>query len=271
MSDDAKHQGQGQTFAPGSTGHNAASDDVTAQNTGSPDAGAGAATGANASGQAGAETGAHGSGGGDAALAGQLGARVKELEAQQADLTDRLLRAHAEMDNLRKRTEKEKSESLKYAVTKFAHDIVGVSDNFQRAVEAVPHHIVEHDATLKALVEGVVMTERAFQQVLERHGVKRMDPAGQQFDPNLHQAVMEQQDPSVASGTVLQVFQVGYTIQDRVLRPAMVSVARGGSKATRPESGQQGAGQRQAANENAAEQSSSVHGTNGTTGDDRNV
>jgi molecular chaperone GrpE len=159
--------------------------------------------------------------------------RVKELEAQQNDLTDRLLRAHAEMENIRKRTEREKAETAKYAISKFANDIVGVSDNFQRAMAAVPPGAAEADGTLKSLLEGVQMTEREFLHVLERHGVKRIEAEGVQFNPNVHQAVMEQDRPDVAAGTVVQVFQAGYMIDDRVLRPAMVVVARGGEKAAR--------------------------------------
>lgn len=159
-----------------------------------------------------------------------LEARVKELEGQQGDLTDRLLRAHAEMDNLRKRMEREKIDGAKYAITKFAVDIVGISDNFQRAVAAVPPGASEQDGPLKSVVEGVVMTERAFLQVLERHGVRRIDPMGEPFNPNMHQAVMEQENPEVPAGTVTQVFQLGYMIEDRVLRPAMVVVAKGGTK-----------------------------------------
>lgn len=155
-------------------------------------------------------------------------ARVRELESQQADLTDRLLRAHAEMENLRKRTEREKSDSAKYAITKFALDIVGISDNFQRAVAAVPAG--ESEGALKSLLEGVTMTERAFLQVLERHGVRQIDPQGEPFNPNLHQAVMEQETAEVPAGMVLKVFQSGYMIEDRILRPAMVVVARGGAK-----------------------------------------
>ncbi len=162
-----------------------------------------------------------------------LEARVKELESQQSDLTDRLLRAHAEMDNLRKRMEREKVDGAKYAITKFAVDIVGISDNFQRAVAAVPPGASDHDGPLKSVVEGVVMMERAFLQVLERHGVRRIDPMGEPFNPNLHQAVMEQENPDVTAGTVIQVFQLGYMIEDRVLRPAMVVVAKGGAKPAR--------------------------------------
>jgi molecular chaperone GrpE len=162
-----------------------------------------------------------------------LSGRIQELEAQQADLTDRLLRAHADMENLRKRAEREKSDSAKYAITKFAHDIVGIADNFQRAVVAVPAGEAEQDGPLKSVIEGVLMTERAFLQVLERHGVRRIDPKGEPFDPNQHQAVMEQEDAGVPAGTVLQVFQLGYKIEDRVLRPAMVVVSRGGAKAAK--------------------------------------
>jgi len=157
--------------------------------------------------------------------------RAAELETQIADLTDRLLRAHAEMDNIRKRAEREKAEMAKYAISKFAGDIAVLSDNFQRAVDAVPAGAAEQDAALKALLDGVNMMEREFLNVLGRYGVKRVEPSGQPFNPHLHQAVMEQQNAEVPSGTVVQVFQPGYTIEDRVLRPAMVVVAKGGPKA----------------------------------------
>jgi molecular chaperone GrpE len=161
-------------------------------------------------------------------------ARIAELESQTADLTDRLLRAHAEMDNLRKRAEREKADIAKYAISKFARDIVGVSDNFQRAVAAVPPGAPEQDPALMSLIEGVAMSEREFLNVLERHGVKRIDPTGELFNPHLHQAVMEQPNAELPSGTVLRVVQPGYSIEDRVLRPAMVVVAKGGPKPVRP-------------------------------------
>jgi molecular chaperone GrpE len=160
--------------------------------------------------------------------------RIAELESQVADLTDRLLRAHAELDNIRKRAERDKAETAKYAISRFARDIVGVSDNFQRAIAAVPPGAADRDPALKSLVEGVSMSEREFLQVLERHGVKRIDPMGEIFNPHLHQAVMEQPNPELPSGTVLQVLQAGYSIQDRVLRPAMVVVAKGGAKPVKP-------------------------------------
>jgi molecular chaperone GrpE len=163
-----------------------------------------------------------------------LDARIAELEAQVADLTDRLLRAHAEMDNLRKRTEREKAELAKYAISKFARDIVGVGDNFQRAIAAVPPGAAEQDPALMSLIEGVTMSEREFLNVLERHGVKRIDPTGELFNPHLHQAVMEQPSTDLPSGSVLRVVQAGYSIEDRVLRPAMVVVAKGGPKPIKP-------------------------------------
>ncbi|MCL4766755.1 MAG: nucleotide exchange factor GrpE [Hyphomicrobiaceae bacterium] len=162
-------------------------------------------------------------------------AGAAELESQVANLTDRLLRAHAEMDNIRKRAEREKADASRYAISRFAGDIAVLGDNFQRAASAVPAGAAEQNPTLRSLLDGVMMMEREFLNVLERYGVRRIDPAGQPFNPHLHQAVMEQQNPEVPSGTVVQVFQPGYTIEDRVLRPAMVVVAKGGARQQPPE------------------------------------
>ncbi len=159
---------------------------------------------------------------------------IVRLRAEAADYKDRLLRAHAEMDNVRKRLEREKADASRYAITKFARDVVGVGDNVQRAIDAVPHLAAEQDPALKSFVEGVTMIEREFLGVLERHGIKRLDPKGEQFNPHHHQAVMEMPSPDVPSGTVTQVFQAGYMLEDRVLRPAMVAVARGGLKPAVP-------------------------------------
>lgn len=160
--------------------------------------------------------------------------KIEALKAQVADLEDRLLRAHAEMDNIRKRTEREKSDAHKYAVTRFAQDIVTVGDNFQRAIDAVPSGAAEETPALKSFLEGVTLTERELVNVLERHGIKRIDPRGEPFNPHLHQAVMEDPNAIVAAGTVTQVFQVGYLIEDRVLRPAMVVVAKGAVRPMQP-------------------------------------
>jgi molecular chaperone GrpE len=157
-------------------------------------------------------------------------ADVATLEAQIAELTDRLLRAHAEMDNLRKRTDRDKEDTAKYAISKFARDVLSVGDNLQRAIGAVPPGAADEDPALKALIDGVSMTERDFLNVLERHGVKRIDPSGEPFNPHQHQAMTEVENREVAPGTVVQVYQPGYIIEDRVLRPAMVVVAKGGTK-----------------------------------------
>lgn len=160
----------------------------------------------------------------------ELAAQLDELSAQKADLTDRLVRAHAEIQNLHKRLEREREETAKYAITKFARDTVAVADNFERAIISVPQEALEDNPVLKSLLDGVTMTEREFLNVLERHGVKRIDPKGEPFDPHNQQAMMEQEDPSVPAGTVLQVYQPGYMIGDRALRPAMVVVSKGGPK-----------------------------------------
>lgn len=163
-----------------------------------------------------------------------LEAELEKLEGQIGDLTDRLLRAHADLDNLRRRTEREKEETARYAITKFARDVAGVADNFERAVQAVPAGAAEQDPALKSLIEGVSMTEREFQNVLERHGVRRVNPKGDLFNPHLHQAMMEIQNSEVPNGTIMEVYQAGYVIDERVLRPAMVVVAKGGQKQPKP-------------------------------------
>jgi len=155
---------------------------------------------------------------------------VAVLEGRIADLTDRLLRAHAEMDNLRKRTERDKEETSKYAITKFARDVLVVGDNLQRAIAAVPAGAAEQDPALKALIDGVSMTEREFLNVLDRNGVKRVEAAGEPFNPHQHQAMVEIEQPDVPAGTIVQVYQEGYALGDRILRPAMVVVAKGGEK-----------------------------------------
>ncbi|MBU1211321.1 MAG: nucleotide exchange factor GrpE [Alphaproteobacteria bacterium] len=170
-----------------------------------------------------------------------LNAQVEELERQLADLTGRLAKAQedihrhqAEIQNLHRRREKETEEASKYAIAKFARDVVEVSDNFERAISSVPAEATHDNPVLKSLLDGVTMTERAFLGVLENHGVKRISPKDEMFDPHRHQAVMEKEDKAVPSGTVLQVYQPGYIIADRVLRPAMVVVARGGPKPVKP-------------------------------------
>jgi molecular chaperone GrpE len=162
--------------------------------------------------------------------------RLQMLERENADLKDRLLRALAEMENLRRRTERELHDQRAYSITKFATDIVGTSDNLRRALDAVPQPEgddgAEFDGPIKALIDGVELTERELLKALERHGVKKRVPVGEKFDPHRDQAMFEVPDEAQFSGTVVQVVQPGYMIGERVLRPAMVGVSRGGP--TRP-------------------------------------
>ena len=156
---------------------------------------------------------------------------IQRLEAEKSDLTDRLLRVVADMENLRRRTERDVSDARKYAVAKFAGDMLVVGDNLRRARDTVPEEARAADPALAAFVEGVEMTAREMDRALEKHGVVKIEAEGERFDPHRHQAVFEAPDPSVPAGTVVQVLQTGYTIGDRVLRAAMVGVSKGGPKA----------------------------------------
>ena len=160
----------------------------------------------------------------------QLKEIIAALQNEIEQHKNQTLRVIADMDNLRKRTEREKDEIKKYAITKFAADLINGIDNFERALGAVPAGAAEADPALASLIEGVGMTERELKSILERHGVKRIWPEGEMLNPHFHQAMMEQHNPDVAAGTILQVYQAGYLIEDRVLRAAMVVVAKGGEK-----------------------------------------
>jgi molecular chaperone GrpE len=154
------------------------------------------------------------------------------LDRELAEAKDRLLRTLAEMENLRKRTEREVADARVYGITAFARDILTVADNMHRALDALDTGLREKaDDALKALLDGVELTERELINALEKHGVKRLEPLGQKFDPNRHQAMYEIEDASAPSGSVVQVMQSGYLIGDRVLRPALVAVSKGGPKA----------------------------------------
>jgi molecular chaperone GrpE len=176
----------------------------------------------------------------DAAREGNDGdyeALVRLLKENE-ELKDRALRAAAEMENLRRRTSREVADARAYAIANFARDMLAVSDNLRRALDALPKEEsgAEKSGVLSALVEGVEMTERAMLSALERHGVSRLEPQGEKFDPNFHQAMFEVPDASVPANTVVQVVQAGYRIGDRVLRPAMVGVAKGGPQGSSQES-----------------------------------
>jgi molecular chaperone GrpE len=157
---------------------------------------------------------------------------VAVLEAEKADLKDKLLRLMADMENLRRRTEREVADARTYAVANFARDMLNVADNVHRALTSVPEDVrASAEGAFKGLIEGIDLTERDLLKTLERHGVRKLDPQGQKFDPNVHQAMFEVPNPEVPNGTVVQVVQSGYVIGERVLRPALVGVAKGGPKA----------------------------------------
>ena len=156
---------------------------------------------------------------------------VAVLAKEAADLKDRLLRTLAEMENLRRRAEREVADARAYGIANFARDILAVADNMERALQALDAEIREKaEPGVKALLDGVELTERELIKVMEKHGITRIEPLGQKFDPNRHQAIYEVPDASVPPGTVAQVVQPGYTIGERVLRPAMVAVSKGGAK-----------------------------------------
>jgi molecular chaperone GrpE len=153
------------------------------------------------------------------------------LEREHAEMKDRLLRTLAEMENLRKRTEREVADARLYGASSFARDVLAVADNMRRALDAVPPEArAGAEAGMKSLVEGVELTERELLKALEKNGVRQFTPQGEKFDPNVHQAMYEVPDASVPAGSIVQVVQPGYMIGERVLRPALVGVSKGGPK-----------------------------------------
>jgi molecular chaperone GrpE len=160
-----------------------------------------------------------------------LNAELERAETDRALLHDKNLRLVAEMENLRKRTQRDIAEAREYSIAAFAREMLAVADNLARALESVSEEArTSADDSLKALIEGVELTGKSMQQALEKSGVKRISPLNQRFDPNFHQAMFEIPNAEIPSNTVLQVVQDGYVIGDRVLRPAMVGISRGGPK-----------------------------------------
>jgi molecular chaperone GrpE len=159
------------------------------------------------------------------------GGTAADPAALAAEFKDRLLRTLADMDNLRKRTAREVADAQSRGITSFARDMLGVADNMRRALEAVsPEARQSAQAAVTALIDGVELTERELLKALEKNGVRQFAPQREKFDPNLHQAIFEVPDASVPAGSVVQVVQPGYMIGDRVLRPALVGVSKGGPK-----------------------------------------
>ena len=162
-----------------------------------------------------------------ASAAGEETEEVKALKAEIAELKDRALRALAEAENTRRRAEREKQDASQYAISKFARDMLQVADNFARAIAACPAEVREAaPPQLKAVIEGVEVTDRQLIATLEQHGIKQIDTTNAKFDPNLHQAIAEVPGNGKPAGTIVDVVQVGYVIGDRLLRPAMVTVAK---------------------------------------------
>jgi molecular chaperone GrpE len=158
------------------------------------------------------------------------------LAKEVAELKDKVLRTLAEMENLRRRTEREVSDAKTYGVSAFARDMLNVVDNLSRALESLPADARGGaDGVLKGLIDGVELTARDLNAALGRHGVKKLEPEGEKFDPNFHQAIFEAPDETLPSGTVTKVVQSGWRIGDRVLRPAMVGVSKGGPKVAKAE------------------------------------
>jgi molecular chaperone GrpE len=156
-------------------------------------------------------------------------AEIEELKSEVATLKDQLMRGMADMENLRKRSQKEVGDASKYAITNFARDLLEVLDNLYRAKENVPDEEVENNEILKTLCEGVTLTKTELIKTFEKYGIKRITPLGEKFDHNFHQAVVQIEDANAEPGDIVQVIQAGYVMQDRLLRPAMVGVAKAAS------------------------------------------
>lgn len=168
----------------------------------------------------------------EAPPASDAASEIHRLEAEVSAMKDKYLRAFAEAENVRRRAEREIADTKTYGISAFARDMLTVADDLSRAVGTVDEETrAKADGALKGLLDGLDLTQRGLERLLEKHGVRRIEPKGEKFDPNLHQAMFEVPDASVPNGTVVQVVQAGYVIGDRVLRPAMVGVSRGGPKA----------------------------------------
>ncbi len=151
----------------------------------------------------------------------------KAVEEAQT-LKDQLLRAMAETENTRRRMQKEVADAQRFGIAAFAKDMLAVADNFSRAMESAPK---EGGEAVKNFLEGVAAIERQILAAFEKFGIKKLDPLGQPFDPHLHRVMLEQEDLSKPAGTIIQVFQPGYMIHDRLLREAQVVVTKGGPPA----------------------------------------
>jgi molecular chaperone GrpE len=159
--------------------------------------------------------------------------RLAAAEAEAAEFKDKALRALAEVENVRRRAQREREDAVKYGVTNFARELLSAADNLRRAVASVPEGQAMDEAT-RNLLAGVAATERELLAAFEKNGIKRIDPKGERFDHNFHQAIFEAESTGQPPGTIVEVLQPGYVLHDRLLRPAMVGVAKGGGNGAEP-------------------------------------
>ena len=155
---------------------------------------------------------------------------VAVLEGEVASLKDQLLRAMAETENIRRRTQREREDTVKYAAVPVVRDLLGVADNLQRALESVSEELAAENEAVGNLRLGVQMTQKELMSVFERHQIRPITPLGEKLDPHFHEAMFEIEDPEKPAGTVVQVIQAGYRLHDRLLRPARVGISKGGPK-----------------------------------------
>jgi len=156
---------------------------------------------------------------------------VAVLEGEVASLKDQLLRAIAETENVRRRSQREREDSVKYAAAPIIRDLLGVADNLQRALESVPEELAAENEVVSNLRLGVQMTQKELMSAFERHQIRIINPLGEKLDPHFHEAMFEIEDPEQPAGTVVQVIQAGYRLHDRLIRPARVGISKGGPKA----------------------------------------
>tara|TARA_Y100001970_G_scaffold287376_1_gene411882 strand:+ start:9506 stop:10141 length:636 start_codon:yes stop_codon:yes gene_type:complete len=157
---------------------------------------------------------------------GEVETEETVLEQENADLKDKLLRSLADMENLRRRSQKDREDALKYSATNFARDILSVADNLRRAIESIPEEGDPDGVALAGFIEGIDLTERELLSTLDRHGIRKIEPTGEKFDPQFHEAMFEIPTSEAENGIVMQVVEVGYVIHDRLLRPARVGIAK---------------------------------------------
>ncbi len=156
--------------------------------------------------------------------------KIRRLEEELSDVKDKMLREAAEVENIRRRSQKEREDAKKFSIASFAKDLLDVSDNFSRALEAAPKNRDELDDHMKSLLEGIEATQRAMIKIFEKNGIKEISSIDEKFDPNLHEVMFEVPTPDKEDGTIIQILETGYTLNDRLLRPARVGVSKNSDK-----------------------------------------